>query len=530
MPCAVQSRRPARSAASLNHALSESSYGLVEVDPSSVDDTHRLHIFFPHSTSQRTTQWERGDDPMSQFSFTRYTDESDAGQFDPFGRPLAQTQIACPRGWRKFDDNPAEQYLATQACTTYAEPIDPQVYIHTRVAKTSSYEIVSTRGKAVAELAAIEDSSIDLKLIGQTRNYYDGGAFEGLPLGQVDRFGAVILTESFVLTDEILQQAYGVEIPTYIEPTGNPGWTFEYPAEFRALLPRRAGYVFHAGSADPSDPKGYFVDTDRRRYDFQTGPNERGLVLETLDPLHQKIDDPTGHRTLIAYDEYQFLPILVTDAAGLTIQAIYDYRVFQPNEVTDPNGNQSAFVFSPLGLLDSSFVRGQLATEGDQARPGVRMEYGFLAFENSSPGNRMPIFVRTIRQIHHDTELDVPLPERGETIATVAYSDGFGRLLQTRTQGEEVRFGDEHVGGGESVLPVKQSDGAAGDVIGQKNTDTLNPNVVVSGWQIYNNKGQIVEKYEPFFQKAGAMANPPITRTARRWRRSTTRGDTLFAR
>ena len=25
------------------------------------------------------------------------------------------------------------------------------------------------------------------------------------------------------------------------------------------------------------------------------------------------------------------------------------------------------------------------------------------------------------------------------------------------------------------------------------------PNVVVSGWQIYDNKGQVVEKYEPFF-------------------------------
>ena len=78
------------------------------------------------------------------------------------------------------------------------------------------------------------------------------------------------------------------------------------------------------------------------------------------------------------------------------------------------------------------------------------MEYGFLAFEDSPPGNRQPIFVRTIRHIHHDTELDVPLPERDETITTVEYSDGFGRLLQTRTQGEEVRFGDEHFGGGET--------------------------------------------------------------------------------
>ena len=136
------------------------------------------------------------------------------------------------------------------------------------------------------------------------------------------------------------------------------------------------------------------------------------------------------------------------------------------------------------------------------------MEYGFLAFEESPPENRQPIFVRSIRHTHHDTELDVPLPERNETITTVEYSDGFGRLLQTRTQGEEVRFGDEHFGGGESVLPVNQSDGAGGDVVGRKNTDTLNPNVVVSGWQIYDNKGQVVEKYEPFFSEGWDYGQP----------------------
>ena len=190
------------------------------------------------------------------------------------------------------------------------------------------------------------------------------------------------------------------------------------------------------------------------------------------------------------------------------MKADYDYRVLQPDIVTDTNGNQSLFTFSPLGLLDSSFARGKLATEGDQARPSVRMEFGFLAFENSLPGNPQPIFVRTIRSIHHDTELDVPLPERDETITTVEYSDGFGRLLQTRTQGEEVRFGDEHFGGGESVLPARQSDGGGGDVIGHINTDTQNPNVVVSGWQIYDNKGHVVEKFEPFFSEGWDYGQP----------------------
>ena len=454
---------------------------------------------------------------MTQCSFTRYTDESDPKKFDSFGRPLAQTQIACPRGWRKIDDKPTEPYLATRTRTVYAKPIDPQVYIHNRVAKATSYEVRHTPGKRVPDLAQIKDSSPDLKLIGQTLSFYDGEAFVGLPLKQIDKFGAVTRTESLVLTDEVLQDAYGTEIPPYLEPTGNATWTTDYPLEFRTLLPRRAGYTFHPGSADPTDPRGYFVNTDRRRYDFQTTSvlPGRGLVLETLDPLHDATD-PSGHRTLIGYDKYQFLPELVTDAARLTLQATYDCRVLQPSEVTDPNGNKSSFTFSPLGLLESSFIRGKNSTEGDKDRPSVRMEYGFLAFENSPPAKRQPIFVRTIRHIHHDTELDVSLAERDEMITTVEYSDGFGRLLQMRTQGEEVRFGDEHFGGGESVLPVKQSDGAGSDVVGRRNTNEQKPNVVVSGWQIYDNKSQVVEKYEPFFSEGWDYGQPGATTTGQR--------------
>src|SRR5262249_50367598 len=162
-------------------------------------------------------------------------------------------------------------------------------------------------------------------------------------------------------------------------------------------------------------------------------------------------------------------------------------------EVTDPNGNQSAFTFSPLGLVKDTSIKGK-AGEGDQQRPGVRMEYDFLAFAN----RRQPISVRTIKHIHHDSEFDVLQPERDQTIESVEYSDGFGRLLQTRTQAEDTIFGEEILGGG--VLPGDQTDKAATskDIVGQPLADGQ-VGVAVSGWQIYDNKGQVVEKYEPFF-------------------------------
>ncbi len=496
------------------YTVTESRYELVEVDAPSAADSERLRIFCPHKTATRTTQWERGEDPLTQCSITGYTNE--LGEFDPFGRPLTQMQIACPRGWRNLDDGPAESYLCTGSRTMYAKPLGGNDYIHTRVAAASTYEILHTDGKQLHQVAALINSAVDLKLIAHSLSYYDGEAFVGLPLGQVGQFGALTRTETLALSDELLVEAYGTEIPPYLEPSGIPVWPDdEYPLEFRTLLPTRAGYAYHAGSAEPTDPAGYFINGERRGYDFQLNSTSegRGLVLEQRDSLYDAIQSPSGHRTTISYDDYQFLPQAVTDAAGLTSTATHDYRVLYPSEITDPNGNRSSVSFSPLGLVTSSFIRGKSTAEGDWMRPSARMEYDFFAFENSPPGNRQPIFVRTTRHIHHDTELDVLLPERDETIITVEYSDGFGRLLQTRTQGEDVRFGDQHFGGGEDLLPLKQSDGPGGDVIGRENTDGLLPNVIVSGWQIYSNKGQIVEKYEPFFSEGWDYDQPSDSKT-----------------
>jgi hypothetical protein len=99
----------------------------------------------------------------------------------------------------------------------------------------------------------------------------------------------------------------------------------------------------------------------------------------------------------------------------------------------------------------------------------------------------------------------VPLPKRDETIETVEYTDGFGRLLQTRTQAEDVLFGDPNFGGG--VLSADQSV-VTGDTVGRGRTPGDRPNMIVSGWQVYDNKGRVVEKYEPFFAVSRDYAAP----------------------
>jgi RHS repeat-associated protein len=491
------------------YTVTEHSYGLRQ--EASAAGAGGPAVFFPHCVGRRTSQWERGDDPLTTVTFT------DTQDYDAFGQVRRSTQVACPRGWRRPDDLPNAAYLATRTLTTYATPADAAAaYIANRVARSTQYELANSGRMTLDDLYRLPDDSASLSLIGQTYNYYDGLAFQGLPFGQVGAFGALARTEVFVLTEQLLRDAYKSgdtvldppEEPPYLTLASTIPWTADYPREFREQSPTLGGYVFHAGGPDGEDARGYFARTDARRYDFQSsgpaGSAARGLVLERLDPL--------GHDTQIIYDDFALLPRKVIDPAHLITEAIYDYRVLQPKQAIDVNGNQSLFTFTPLGLLSATFIRGKPGeTVGDQQQPSVRLTYDFLAFVNSKqsdPGNPQPIFVHTVRRCHHDSESDVALPMRDDIIERREYSDGFGRLLQTRTQAEDLVFGDPVLG--DTVLPADQSDvaGTSADVTGRRRGPGDPPNVAVSGWQVYDNKGRVVEKYEPFFAQGFEYAAP----------------------
>jgi hypothetical protein len=127
-------------------------------------------------------------------------------------------------------------------------------------------------------------------------------------------------------------------------------------------------------------------------------------------------------------------------------------------------------------------------TKGDTLQhPSVWMEYDFFAWKD----RRQPVWVRTYQRINHwqDNIND-------ETIQAAEYSDGFGRLLQTRALAEDVIFGDATFGS--SGLPANPSDPNAPAIGIQRGSNTP-VNVRVSGWTVHDNKGRPVEQYEPFF-------------------------------
>ncbi len=479
------------------YTVTEQAFALREESPPESSDSLRQRIFFPHRVAQRTTQWERGDEPMTRFSFT--------DDYDAYGQPRRQVNLAVPRHRDHRVPAPAgERYLGTLAETRYAQRDGAQRYIVDRVAASTSYEVPNDGTQSAYDLyRQIQAGTAPRKLIGQTFNYYDGAAFVGLPFGQLGDFGAPVRTESLVLTEEIVREAYrdpaapdASDVPPYLRPEGVMSWPAEYPEKFRDGTPALAGYDF----ADGSDhrERGYFARTSCVALDVhgQDSPY-RGLPVTMRDPL--------GNDTSIVYDDpYHLLPVRVTDAVGLATGAEYDYRVLQPRLTTDANGNRRAVAFSPLGLVTATAVMGEESEQGGDTLevPGSRLEHDFFAFVD----RQQPVFVRGIVRQHHVTEVDVPLPNREETIETIEYSDGFGRLLQTRTRAEDVLFGDPNFGGG--VLSADQSV-LTGSAVGRRSATPADPpNVVVSGWQVYDNKGRVVEKYEPFFAVGWAFEAP----------------------
>ncbi|MEO8128239.1 MAG: RHS repeat-associated core domain-containing protein [Bryobacteraceae bacterium] len=500
--------------------VTEHAYSLREEEPPTDPESDRPRVFFPHSIAQRTTQWERGDpetpfsDPMTQFSFT--------DNYDDYGQPLSQTAIAMPRRSRMRLPLSATAVadetvtLVTHGRTAYAEPEDGS-YIHDRTAYATSFTLAERREvpettpndvRAVLRDQALAASQVQMdvenalknwkpeqgepaghRILGHTVNRYDGVAFNGKPLKKLGKYGALTRSETLVFTDGILDVAYGNLRPSYL------GGRAAVPAGAPANFGADHGYAKKTGSSGYFP--GYYIAIQQQKFDFQTGGNAkpRGLMVAMRDPL--------DHDATVKHDAYDLLPISVKDLVGLEIKADSNYRVLQPFRVTEPNGNFTEVEFSPMGLVTATWVKGRNG-EGDQVRPSARLEYDFLAFKDRGD----PIFVRTIRHVHHDTETGLPQSELNMTIESIEYSDGFGRLLQTRTQGEEVRFGDASFGGGEAVLPARQSAGRGADIVGRKNISTTAPNVVVSGLQVYDNKGRVVEKHEPRFAEGWAYAYP----------------------
>lgn len=525
---------------SLPYTVTEGAFLFTEVrNPWTGAPADIYQVFFPYPVAQRTTQWERGDDPLTKFTFP--------AEYDQYGQPRQNTNVIMPRrslrrveldcflGKLAGDIVNETRILATHSCTQYAAP-DDGLYINNRVAQARSFELVSPplltesapnditqvlkdqhtaavsiQNSFVTALASCQPGkplSPSLHLIGHTINHYDGSAYTGRSDNRVGPYGALTRAEALAFTASELTAAYvtgfgASRLPKYL------GGTAPMPNGAPAKFGSNIGYALKTDNPD-GHHSGYYTDTKRQQFDFQqpSAMVKRGLVTASKDPL-ANLTDPLDRTTSITYDKYGLLPVQVIDPVGLQTLATYDYRVMQPARFTDANGNLTCFSYSPNGLLQQQWLLSRDGKQGgSQAKPEVAYSYDFLAYENTrtTPQPR-PIYVHSRSREWHALDPLNPNPP-GTVIEAREFSDGFGRMLQKRAHAEDLIFGAD---GNDVGLPLYYKNSTTRDMGSDlppaKGHSAIN-SVVVSGWQVYDNKGQVVEKYEPFFSSGWDYAAP----------------------
>jgi RHS repeat-associated protein len=472
---------------------------------------------------ERTSVWERGTEPMTRATFT--------GGYDDYGRPGQTVQAAVPRGRDPRATSPAgvSPYLVTSTQTSYATRDDDTHYLINRASLQQRLEVTedtTASGAPLLSFGAGQLAAPPAATVGTVRaltlSYYDGAAFTGLPSGQLGDWGLVSRVESLALTSGILAAAYqggdpAVPPPPYLQPSG-AAWTTDYPQAFEDACPPLAGYRYQ--DAQPPYLAGWYAQQQRLAYDVQQSAAGRGLATVRRDPL--------GRDTTIGYDSYQLLPASVTDPAGLVRTAAYDYRLLRPTLISDPNGNQTGAGYTPLGLPAWIARMGKPgADQGDTTgQPGTMFSYDLTAWDDN-PGRPQPMSVRTTRRADHRWALvaaaDAQRAQQGLpplTSAQIAamfpldevtqypdrfiqkteFTDGFSRPLQTRGQGDDIVLDDLGLTADLTAAP--------GPVRTHQPDPAAPPQVIVSGWQTYDNKGRVVQKYEPFFGIGWAYQPP----------------------
>ncbi|WP_438017764.1 SpvB/TcaC N-terminal domain-containing protein [Sorangium sp. So ce315] len=191
--------------------------------------------------------------------------------------------------------------------------------------------------------------------------------------------------------------------------------------------------------------------------------------------------DPFGAHSSVTYDDFALLIETTTDPLNNQVQVENDYRVLAPWHITDPNLNRAAVAFDALGRVVRSAVMGKdSADEGDTLdNPTTRIEYDILRWQTE----QKPAFVHTFaREVHHYHSPSTPFRE------SLAYCDGFGRVVMQKVQAEP---GDAPLRDVQGAL-VRDGNGAL--VLG-----LVTARWVGTGRTVFNNKGNPVKQFEPFF-------------------------------
>jgi RHS repeat-associated protein len=418
---------------------------------------------------------------------------------DRFGAVTQRAEAAYPRRAPQYpaQDATLVRYVETDVATLTNE-LD--VYRHGVPVETRSYELTgipvdlvtrrfdpdALRGGAegAATLSFETQSTPGIpqrRLLARGHTIYRSDDLQGaLPPGQIEPLALVDATYRLVLTPGLVANVFGSRVATsdlnaagLLDLEGDGSWWARTPRFFY--------------SPDPTTPDPVFA-----RDHFY---------------LAQGQSDAWDNVTNIAYDDHNLLVRETRDAVGSTTVATHNYRVLAPWIVTDANENRHGLRYDALGMVVATAAMGKLladgSDEGDHLDPAgtepspaddptVRLEYDLNAYRlwAADPGHdpHRPQAISARSQVREQHRLPST-----RWIESYVYSDGMGRVVLTKQRAEPGPAPQRNADG----LLVHDGNGAL--VFVASETRWLG-----SGRVVYDNKGNPVKAYEPYFDSTAA--------------------------
>lgn len=472
------------------------------------EGTNRYAVFFTHAREALTYQYERNpDDPRIGHALTLEVDE--------FGNVLKFAAVGYgrrqPDGTLSIEDQAKQsQILITYSENDFTNKIDgDDVYRMPLPCEMRTYELTglslttnqirftldelstSASSAQVIPYEAKPSGSLDKRLIEHVRTLYrpnDLGLSQNdslalLPLGLMESLALPGESYKLALTSRLVSNVFGAKTTDSIFQT-------------------EGRYVHSDGDADwwLSSGRAFFSpDTNADpAMELAEAKNHFFVMRRVHDAFHRAGFDTESH---VDYDQHDLLVTQTHNALGNVMHARNDYRVLQPNLMTDPNGNRSEVAFDTLGMVVGTAVMGkETENKGDNltgfisdldeatvlahlsdplADPHAilqgattRLVYDLFAYYRTKdqPDPQPSVAFAIARETH---QADLAVGTQTKVQHSFSYSDGFGQEVQKKIQAEPGPL----VSGGPDI----------------------SPRLVGTGWTVFNNKGKPVRQYEPFF-------------------------------
>jgi len=288
-------------------------------------------------------------------------------------------------------------------------------------------------------------ANLNKKLIqNQKTLFYDTTCENALNLGSVSAHGLIYKSLTLSMTDDLINSHIIAE-----------GRTNSVTAsELKTILTNFA-YLAENNNTE------FWMPSESAKYD----------ISNFYMPIKQI--DPMGNETSLLYDTYKLLPIKVTDALLYETHITNDYANMQAVKVVDPNANGIEMKLNGLGMPLKQWLFGSQGEGDTLSSPTIEYEYSL----NNWTENSEPIFVHVTAKTEHGTCNDF--------LHTYEYTSGLGQPILIKTTAE---------------------DGLAWQLnpeTGIKEEINCGTRFVASGRIVYNNKGDIVKQYEPWFSTNG---------------------------